>query len=416
MGNAGEPKVSSGEAIVLLFGQQPPHFGKEPVDELRSSLSDGTAQKWILDMVAELPCYWVALTKKIPEIENTIPGVKLLTDLDSWLRHGLDVEQESQPNMITTPLAVLVQVTQYWRYLEINATKNGNRGKRDQTDFQADFLERQKRNNNKVEAIGFSTGLLSAFAVASSKNQRELEKNSIVAVRLAMLIGALVDAQEEWNKELDLGKSKSYAVEWPSAKQGEDMRCIVYDLFPEAYIPVLYDETCATVTTSERVAPQLLEKLRAADITVEEIGLKGRFHSPDDETKRNTEALIELCDSLPTCLQFPDASHLILPSYSNSAEGEPITPYAGNMHSIAIRAILTQQCNWYETFTEIQAAPFGGDIYKHDNRLMVLFGSDLCVPPTLMSRLGLRLAHPTDLGKNTPHFIKNTLDGEGQLE
>jgi hypothetical protein len=50
--------------------------------------------------------------------------------------------------------------------------------------------------------LGFYAGLLAALAVASASNRQEFHKYGAVAVRLAMLVGALIDAQEVWDKGL----------------------------------------------------------------------------------------------------------------------------------------------------------------------------------------------------------------------
>ncbi|KAI1412489.1 hypothetical protein F5Y13DRAFT_179997 [Hypoxylon sp. FL1857] len=407
-----------GDATILLFGPQALSFNKRSLEKLRSMLSDGPARRWMLDTVAELPSYWDALTRKIPNMVDTNPGVKLLADLELWLREGLKDEQKDMvdlPNMVLTPLVVLTQLTQYWRYLELSQMENEIGRNKSQIDLQADLFTRRNLENKNFETLGFCTGLLSAFAVASSSNQEGFERYGAVAVRLSMLVGALVDAHEVWNKELGRGKSKSYATAWRTPTQGEDMQRIVDDLFPEAYVSVLYDEARATITTSERTASLMLQQLRAAGVTAAEVGLKGHFHSPNEATSRTTEALIELCDSLPG-LQFPDATDLALPSYTNTASGESIGPGAGKMHEIALRAILIQQCNWYGTFSAVQAARLKGLGHCHDNGLVVSFGPDRCVPPTLMRRLGPRLVHFTDLDEDTPQLSASVLDPEAHSQ
>ncbi|KAI1098222.1 hypothetical protein F4804DRAFT_350683 [Jackrogersella minutella] len=412
-----ELNENHGDATILLFGPQVLSFNRRSLEKLRSMLSDGPARRWMLDTVTELPSYWDALIQKIPNMAETNPGQKLLTDLDLWLRQGLNDGQEditNLPNMILTPLVVLTQLTQYWRYLELSQTEYDTGRNRAQIDLQADLLKRQTLEK-KFETLGFCTGLLSAFAVASSSTQDEFEKYGAVAIRLAMLVGALVDAQEVWNKKLGQGWSKSYATAWRNLKQGEEMHRIVDSLFPDAYVSVLYDEARATVTTSERTAPLLLQRLRAAGITAAEVGLKGHFHNPNEETSHSTEALIELCDSLPG-LQFPNTAHLALPSYTNTASGEPIDSRAGSMHNIALRAILIQQCNWYGTFSAVQTARLKGLIHGHEKGLVVSFGPDRCVPPTLMRRLGPRLVHFTDLDEDTPQLSASVLDPEAHSE
>lgn len=423
---------------VLVFGPQAISFNQQSLGKLRRSLSRGDVSqyRWILDTVAELPSYWAALTSKLPEIADAIPGERLLADLDSRLRKthlgdggdsngsGLgedddDCNEEGRagednlPNMVLTPLVVLTQLTEYLRYLELNQLRNGGdsqsgNGSGTGVDLQAGLLDRQNSGSRarKVETLGFCTGLLSAFAVASANNQAEFEKYGAVAVRLAVLIGALVDAQEVQGQRLGRGQSKSYAAAWRNSQQAEEMTRIINGLFPEAYVSVRYDETRATVITSEQTAPSLLQQLHAAGITAVEVGLHGYFHSPNDEFHTTTDALIQLCRSIPG-LQFPDASRLVMPTYTNDAcDGQPISSGDGSMHELALRAILVQQCNWHGTFAAVQAARL-----EHDS-FLISFGPDRCIPPTLMRRLGPRVVHFADLDEKMPHRLASVLDAE----
>ncbi|KAH8585459.1 hypothetical protein B0O99DRAFT_666107 [Bisporella sp. PMI_857] len=394
-----EPRNDPKGPTILLFGPQVTSINRQSLDQLRRTLSetDGSTRHWILNTVAELPSLWGALIKKIPQIAGTIPGEILLANLDSWLRRGLDdgTENINLSNTLLTPLVVIIQLTQYWRYLELNQNRNGNGNnnsepKGGKRDLQADFLTGHNlHGGNNVETLGFCTGLLSAFAIASSRTQEEFEKYGAVSIRLALLVGALVDAEEAWKKVLGHGRSKSYATAWSNAKEREDVKRIVDNLFPKAYISVLYDEARATITTSEHTAPQLLQQLLASSVSTTEVGIQGSFHSPDTITKENTDALIELCSSVAG-LQFADANadadadiaRLALSSlqYTKGADG--------SMHEVALRAILVQQCNWYETFATVA-----------EDSVVALFGPDRsgsgCVPPTLMRRLRFKPAHCT---------------------
>ena len=66
--------------------------------------------------------------------------------------------------------------------------------------------------------------------MSSPANQQEFEKYGAVAVRLAMLIGAVVDAQEVL--DTSCGRAKSYATAWKNPKMGAEMIRIM-DKFPE---------------------------------------------------------------------------------------------------------------------------------------------------------------------------------------
>ncbi|KAJ5967192.1 hypothetical protein N7501_003440 [Penicillium viridicatum] len=169
------------------------------MDKLVQPISQSPQREWILDTVADLPEYYEARTAKIPKLARDVDGFQSLAELDSWIRHGansLSKDDTNLPSIMVGPLVVLIQLTQYWRYLEQTNANNTQA-----TDLQADLVaQHQSQAGAKVEILGFCAGLLAALAVASAKSRQEFQEYGAVAVRLAMLIGGLIDAQEAWDK------------------------------------------------------------------------------------------------------------------------------------------------------------------------------------------------------------------------
>ncbi|KAL9619500.1 MAG: hypothetical protein Q9160_005863 [Pyrenula sp. 1 TL-2023] len=385
-GTRSELKLDNGscESTIFLFGPHVGTFTKLSMEKLIRPISQGLHRDWILEAILELPSYWDALISKMPEIARAIPGPKQLSDLDSWLRHGAaDIAPDvTLPSIIVGPLVVLIQLTQYWQFLELS-----HKGQ-PAADVQASLVASSK-DYKKTESLGFCAGLLGALAVASANNRQEFQKYGAVAVRLAMLIGALIDAREVWDKASGKGGSVSFATAWVGPKQASDVTRIINTLSPDAYVAVLYDEARATVTTSERTASALVKHLRAAGAIVAEIGIKGHIHSPDPDRKAHTDALVQLCDSMHG-LQYADTAKLALPTYNNRAEARPVSPdHQGSMTEMVLRAILVQQCDWYGTFSAVAT--------KTKKLYVVTFGLERCVPPTLMRSLGTRQVHFEDL-------------------
>ncbi|XXG95999.1 hypothetical protein Hte_002276 [Hypoxylon texense] len=378
-------------ANTFLFGGHVVSQTKQSLDKQVQLLLKGPNADWVLRTVTGLQEYWGALTTKIPEVAGALSGRQALADLDSWLRQGIDSGEISQdenlPNAVVGPLLVAIQLDQYWRYLEIT---RHSKGLPYHDDLQADLVASQKRQQQQPVVLGFCVGLLGALAVASSADRQDFESYGAAAMRMGMLIGAMIDAREAWDKGLGKGKSVSYATAWRGAKQHEDMTRIIKALYPEAYVSVLFDEARATVTTSERTAPSLVRQLRAASLVVAEIGIEGHIHAPGPDRKRHTKALVELCRENPG-LQFADASSLALTTYDNQGDGKPISPDRGDMTEMVLRSILMLQCDWYGTFSKIIA-------HKDDARI-VSFGLDRCIPPTLQRRLGARQEHFDDIEK-----------------
>jgi hypothetical protein len=374
---------------VFVFGSQVLSPNKQCLEKLLRPLSNGAAPDWILDTVAGLPEYWDALTKKIPGVAGSIPGSVLLADLDTWLRRGLDDGEHATklPNILLTPLVIISQLTQYWHYLKLQHTH----GVTAATDFQAALVARQtdERDKETVGSLGFCIGLLSSFAVASSSNQQEFEKHGAVAIRLAMLTGALADAQEGRSRGIGQGRSVVYATAWRNTKQREAMINAVESLSPEAYVSVLWDEDRATITVSKRKALALAAQLRTIGVTAVEVGLKARVHNPHPNISRHTDALLQLCREKPG-LCFPDAADLVLPTFANAGDGNPVSPGSGSMHEMALRAVLVQQCNWYGTVSSVLGV---GKEENSSDGIIVSFGPEHCMPPSLTRLLGSRLVN-----------------------
>lgn len=205
-------------ATILLFG---PHFlsyNEESFNRLRSTLLDAPDNQWILHTIAELPTYWETLSKAFPRLQ-AVPGAKLLQDLNDWLvTGGFTQASFPLPNVLLTPLVVITELTQYSIYLDLARPYFG-----DGDDLYTSF-------NQNVETVGFCTGLLSALVVSSSASQAQFQRYGANAVRLAMLIGALVDAQEI--SDSLQGASKSFSAAWNSPGSGAEMTRIL-KRFPE---------------------------------------------------------------------------------------------------------------------------------------------------------------------------------------
>jgi hypothetical protein len=196
---------------LLLFGSQALSFHEESFEYLKARL-DTKNHDWALQTITELPHWWNTLVLEFPHIQ-TLGGQELLTGLIQWsLTGSLSWLSMPIPNFILTPLVVLVQLIQY----------------------ECCFSCRENANYQDIQVVGFCTGLLSAAAVAASKNGEEFRQNASKAVRLAMIIGAFVDAQS-----ISVGESKSFSVAWTSLESRQSLTEIL-ETFPKASSPQCY--------------------------------------------------------------------------------------------------------------------------------------------------------------------------------
>ncbi|ROV86977.1 hypothetical protein VMCG_10929 [Cytospora schulzeri] len=393
--------MAHNEKKILIFGPQVPYLNKASLDSIRHNLANESACHWMLDVMEGLPNYWKALVKEMPEIGNVVSGKELLADLVVWLKQGetnkwADIQV---PNIVLTPLIVLLHLNQYWRYqLELGKDKGGILANDKEPDHQAGVIAPQD-TTVVVETLGFCTGLLSALAVSSSRLYSDLEQFGSVALRLAMLVGAVVDAQEAWDEARGRGRSSMYAIAWRTPAQGDEVHRMVDSLSPDAYLSVLTDERRATITISEHKAAILIQAMRAENITIADVGLHGRFHSNEADMRSHVDVLVKLCDGFPG-LQFPHPTKLASQAYTNdhagtsfydtcTADFKPDRPIM-TLQESALRAMLTEQCDWNGACKSVLEA---SQLNAKANSEYVSFGLDHCVPPTILHRLGAKILH-----------------------
>ncbi|KAK4244508.1 hypothetical protein C7999DRAFT_35113 [Corynascus novoguineensis] len=376
MASTTPPQTSSVGATLLLFGPQALSFNAESLQMLRKFLREAEDCKWMLDTVSELPARWNELAKRFPKLQS-IPGERLLNDLKRWFQ-GDDADQATSqlPNILLTPLVVLTQLTQFSRYLSHSLSG---------ASVQVDDLFRALSQRH-VETVGLCTGLLSASAVSSASDAATFRQYGAVAVRLAMVIGALVDSQDASDRLH--GPSRAFAVAWTSSEMSGDLTRAL-EGFPEAYISVLFDENRATVTTAERTAPLMLQQLRARGVKAAEVSLRGRFHS--HVHRDDIEEVLRFCDADPA-FQFPETSALTRPIHLGK-RGTDTKP----LHHAVLRMILVEQAAWYETLSGALPAPL--ESASGNGPAVITFGPDNGVPPSLVRKIGSRLAHASDLDR-----------------
>ncbi|KAJ5608144.1 type I iterative polyketide synthase [Penicillium hordei] len=356
------PRVSP---KVFLFGPQALAFDTKLFTTLHSHLYDS----WALDALSELPIIWESLVKQVPKLQH-VEGQRLLRELHRGLQTGsLPDSLFPLPNILLSPLVVIVQLTQYLAFV-----RSGLPGLGDTDEIPQSVLETS-------ESLGLCTGILSAFAVSCASSLAKVQQYGAVAVRLSMLVGALVDAEEA---SPDTGSpAMSFSMSW-NALESRDSVDEVLAEFPEAYISVFVDEKRATVTAPKESAPALLDKLRLSGAHVTEVALSGRFHWP--KHREDAKQLIAFCDRDPK-FQFPDPSEMVVPSRLSTG---------GRLHENALQEILLKPSEWLKLFSLVQSSHIdaGGANF-------VCFGPERCVPPTMIKKLGPLLIHISDSDLST---------------
>jgi hypothetical protein len=201
-------------ATVLLFGPQALSFSTQSIQRLQASLNNDPDNAWMKDVIDELPDFTKRAAKQFPNLQIA-PAATLQYHLRDWIRGDADISpagSETLSNALLTPLVVLDQLTQYTQYVQLAHIDVG---------LGSDEYGPQTR---RIESLGFCTGLLTALAVASASCRATFHKYGAVAIRLAALVGAVVDAEEVAG---NFGVSKTFSTACRSPSQEIELQTIL---------------------------------------------------------------------------------------------------------------------------------------------------------------------------------------------
>lgn len=200
---------------LLVFGPQALSLNAAAFQTLQSTVKQMRSNEWVLDTIVGLPQCWQAFVEQFPKYK-VVEGAQMLTNLGEWFKTGkLDHSSPHLPNIVLSPLLMITHITEYMKYLDSSSLESRQ---------EWDHPER-----SSTEILGFCMGFLSALAVSISKDRQQIETYGATAIRLAMLIGGIVDAQEKLDSK---GPSKSFATAWTSSEAVEEMNKILRR-FPE---------------------------------------------------------------------------------------------------------------------------------------------------------------------------------------
>lgn len=209
--------TSSPAQRVLLFGSQALTVKSKFLQEFSTRLRE-LNNGWALDAVSSLPEIWLDVVKNNPKLKN-VEGEKLLKQLDTAMRTGSIPESLLPlPNVILTPLTVIIYLIQYSAHLKAWLR------------HLSDSEEILVSTTSSTETLELCTGILSAYAVGCASTVTELQQYGIVAVRLGMLIGALVDAEAA--SSLSDGPVASFSVSWTGTESSATVNAVL-EQFPE---------------------------------------------------------------------------------------------------------------------------------------------------------------------------------------
>lgn len=329
---------------VVAFGSQTTWPSSDYLFQLRAALLLEPRLRKFLVAIKELPKLWQDLIAHDPKL-SAVPGQACLEDFVEWVNHGqFQSTSGTPPNVLTMPFTIIIHIIQYIHYLDGAQTSH------------AEVLQHVKTGGLQ----GFCTGLLTASAIACSKNEEDVNTFGVAAVKLALCIGAYVDLDGAF--AVKTNETTSVAVRWRS-EAGHDRILETLKSYPgvslttetfntktdlilsQAYISVILDSTDLTITTPKRSMAALVQNLSSQGMTAKSTGLEGRYHSHVHQEA--LAKIFEFCDSRHD-IQFPPAERLIVPLRSNTT-AQNLTE--GSLHEHATRCIMTELANWHLTIS-----------------------------------------------------------------
>ena len=190
---------------LVVCGPQAGWPTRQELFNLKAFLLSEPRLRPFLTAIRELPKLWPSLTAKVPELRTT-NGSELLGLLAQWvLDQDCFQRDRDPPNILSTPLTVIIQVVQYFQYLRSIGSSH------------ADVLD-----NVRFGSIqGFCTGFLTATALACSKDEAEVNGLGTVALRLAVCVGACVDLDGRFAEPANV--TGCVGVRWKAETGREDV-------------------------------------------------------------------------------------------------------------------------------------------------------------------------------------------------
>lgn len=151
---------------------------------------NATIQPFRTAILDSLSKTWDVLAKVNPGIAAMTQGPRYIQHLHDWIAatESPSTSTEMQwteimSGMISLPLLTIMQIVQYFQYLETRQVSH------------TQFVKEIRIGG----AQGYCGGLLPAAAIAASCNEEEVIKNAGVALRLALAIGAYAELGDDEN-------------------------------------------------------------------------------------------------------------------------------------------------------------------------------------------------------------------------
>ncbi|KAL4944975.1 hypothetical protein BDV06DRAFT_219781 [Aspergillus oleicola] len=247
---------------LILCGPQTIPPTAESLEQLAAYLEQSSELKPLLEAALDLPTLLEALKRRDPRLP-TFPDAPWV-GMTKWLSPSGSksplIVPESLPNTILAPLTVILHIVEYLQYLDSLRLDDAHA-------YIRDTVAAARKDNTNVMFQGLCIGSLTAMALGVSSTREEIGSNAVIAMRLAMCVGAYVDSERP---DMTAGGSKitsdvvCITTRWDadcSREQVED----VLRRYPEAYISVELDANSVTIAALESEALSLGRDLNSKE-------------------------------------------------------------------------------------------------------------------------------------------------------
>ncbi|KAK8868989.1 Polyketide synthase [Apiospora arundinis] len=323
----------------------------------------------LVESIQTLDQTWQLLADDHTDLHALEQGPRYMRCFSEWITNGLsDPVANVMSGIISLPLLVIVQVTQYFQFLELSGTTH------------VQFLAGLRKNGGGMQ--GYCAGLLPAFAIASAKDEADVVAKSANAMRLALAIGAY----GELGDDASLDGPTTIVVRLSQPGLGEDLVA----QFPGAYISAITDPKTISIVGSVQTLERLSEKARDQGLLVSAMHLRGKVHNPE-----NLELATKLDLFCQRTEQFQLGSSTALQVVVNSnLDGLPIQDRP--LTREAVYTILASRCEWYKLLENVASSLAASEVRDHE---FTLFGIGDPVPLAPFHQARLRITKVDVYGK-----------------
>lgn len=169
---------------ITLFGSQNDVPDHRYLSNTRTTLLANSEYSPFIQAIKELPQIWETVTQSYEALQN-VPGLHFLSQLREWIENGRSISfPEHSPNVLLAPITVITQVADWLSYFRSDSSTGC-----------------QSYPNHTLESHSFQglcVGMLTAIAFGTTRDIPGLMSQAGVAIRLAVLIGAVVDLDGEY--------------------------------------------------------------------------------------------------------------------------------------------------------------------------------------------------------------------------